>query len=456
MLTIHTAKNLHGKFELPPSTDLFFVALVTSLCRRQPLTIAEPPESPLITSWEESFSGLCTFEKKGTAMVLLPVCEDQAVRIPFASPDLPWRDFTVFALLGMRKTIVFRHIHEKRIEAWQRQLRRFGCSLEVTPWESSICLSIADEMNIPAKPDLDETDFDAFIGLLMGAGHHCSFSTPHVFLSPLRLLAPLFGYTLEVKSTTPRERDSLVRRIQFMQQKGRKQSSGSQQYQIIADFTLSNEQPDQPIAITLPGDAVLGTVFSAAKCLYPKSSFVIGNMPLESWATPLFSFIRKMGCKVSVQETGRTSFGSQGIIQIQSGELYGRKCECKPSSRHMTALPALVIVASFARGESVFRELADLRYDEPDGIDELESCIRLLGARHGEMPDGIVLQGNTDFDGFDIPAPVPPYTAAAFSIAATRCSGASTINDARLAAVYPQFATYLEQFFEYRKPDEKN
>ncbi len=53
----------------------------------------------------------------------------------------------------------------------------------------------------------------------------------------------------------------------------------------------------------------------------------------------------------------------------------------------------MVVLASFAESQSVFRELEDLRNDDPDGIDVVEWCIRTLGARHGEMPDGIVMEG---------------------------------------------------------------
>lgn len=456
MLTIHTAKNLHGKFELPPDINLFFLAAVTAICRRIPVSISPAPEAPVIDAWKAVFSGHGTFVRNDDALGIHPVIDDPSLMISFDTPHLPWRDLTVFALLGMRKTVVFKRIDEKRIIAWRQQLARFGCRLEAAPWEQSMCLSIEGDIAIPDDPDLDETDLDGFSGLLLGTQSARSFPATTAFLSPLRSLASLLQYTLDVKSAVPRERDPLARRIQFMQNKNRRQSSGTQQFTVVADFSPVATPPAEPVSLTLPGDALLGTVFTAAKCLYPKSSFVIGNMPLESWASPVFPLIRKMGGKVSVQETGRTSFGSTGIVHVQSGDLVGRKCECRPSGRFVTSLPSMVVIASFAKGESVFRDLDDLRCDTPDGIDELESCIRTLGARHGEMPDGIVLQGGSDFDGFDLSQPHSPAIAAVFAVAATRCSGDSTVNDETLTAFYPSFPSYLEQFFEYRTSNEKN
>ena len=173
-------------------------------------------------------------------------------------------------------------------------------------------------------------------------------------------------------------------------------------------------------------------------------------MPLESWATPYFTFIRKIGCRVSAQETGRTSFGSVGILHIQTTGLSGGKMECLPAVHYIPFLPAMIVTAVFAKGESVFRGLSDLRCDEPDGIEQLETCIRTIGAHHGEMPDGIVLKGGRDFDGFDITEPLSAPCSAAFAIAGLRCIGNTTINDEQLQQRLPQFNEFLKNNCVYR------
>jgi 5-enolpyruvylshikimate-3-phosphate synthase len=98
----------------------------------------------------------------------------------------------------------------------------------------------------------------------------------------------------------------------------------------------------------------------------------------------------------------------------------------------------------------VFRGLDDLRNDEPDGIDLLESCIRRLGARHGEMPDGIVMEGGKDFDGFDFEIPFNAELSAAFAIAGLHCVGTTTVNDEHILHRWPDFETILTTLFEPR------
>ena len=426
---------------------------VTALACGRTVFVTPAVSTPQLTDWARSFERHLIFDWNAEGCTISPVTDDPAIRVVLPSPaTLPWRDYIVFALLGMGKTLVFPANTAKRCGVWQEQARRFGCTLNTAPFEDSLCLSLGDEPPHISGEIPDETDIAPMLGFLLGhrAGH--SFTVTNPLISPLRTLAPVFGYTLDVKSNTPKDVDPITRRIQLMQQKNRRSAASSgQQFTVTADFSGTIETTDAPIPVTLPGDALAGALLTEAKCLFPKNSLVIGNLPLESWATLLLPFIRKMGCKVSVQETGRTSFGSVGILHIQSTGLVGRKTECIPAAQYFPYLPAMVIIAAFAQGESVLRGLADLRNDEPDGIDTIEACIRVLGAHHGEMPDGIVLKGGSEFDGFDLEAPLGAACAAAFAIAGLRCTGNTTINDDFLGRRFPDFETLLGKICELRE-----
>ena len=451
MLTITPARNLQGKTDLPPDPDLFLLVTVVALARRQPATIHAAPDLPVLRDWVRCLEEHMTFEWSDDGCTLRPATDDPPLRVALPSADLPWRDYIVFTLLGMGKTVVFPSISPKRCEAWKKLAHRLGgCSLEFSPYGESTCIALSGETAQPRTEMPDESDIPALLGLLLGLGRSGVFTVSNPLVSPLRTIAPVFGFSIEVKSSAPKERDLLARRLQLMQQKNKRATSQGQQFSVAADFTTAVEPVDAPLSVTLPGDALCGILLTEAKCLFPKNSLVIGNMPLESWAAPILPFIRKMGCKVSVQETGRTSFGSVGILHIQSTGLTGRKTECIPASRYAASLPAMAVIAAFARGESVFRELADLRNDEPDGIETIESCIRALGAHHGEMPDGIVLKGGRDFDGFDLERPFAAPCSGAFAIAGLKCTGKTTVNDELLSGRLPGFDALLKSICEPR------
>lgn len=452
MLTVKPARNINGKCILPPSPDLLLLTAVIALVRRQHAIVTPSVNNPaLIEQWKKLFSGHLTIDTPDNGISFIPVYDDPAVRICFESTDIPRRDIIVFALLGAGKTVVFRSITNDRIAAWQQQAKRFGGTVSVETWEESKCLSLTECTFLSSEDTIiAEIDLPPLLGILLGAGKTQKWVVTYPVSSPLRTVAAAFGFILEVKSLHVVERDEIARRMRMMQQKRRIGTGRSQQFSVLADFSLPPAEENSTVSITLPGDELLCAVFTAAKCLFPKGSFTIGNVPLETWATPHLAFIRKMGCKISVQETGRTSFGSTGILHIQTSGLSGRKVECVPAAQYIPFLPAMVVIAAFAEGESVFRELDDLRLDEPDGIEQLEGCISALGIHHGEMPDGIVLKGGRDFDGFDLPQALSAPIAAAFTIAALRCIGNSTINDAQLTLRIPYFNELLKTYTEFR------
>ncbi|MBN1578821.1 MAG: hypothetical protein JW913_19835 [Chitinispirillaceae bacterium] len=451
MLTIRPAKNLQGGIDLPPSPDSCLLATVAALARHRAVRITPAPDVPVLREWAAALSGCATVKLTDNECLVTPATDDAARRVVFPSTDLPYRDLVVFTLLGMGTAIDFTSITEQRCDFWREQAKRLGYTLHIEPGATSTCLSIsAASTAAPPAPVVDETDVQPLLGLLLGTAGNRTFTVDNVLVSPLRAVAPAFGYRIEVKSTIPRERNEVARRLHHLRQKTRPAGSG-QQFTVTADFTGGVTPSTEPISVTLPGDELAAALFTAARCLFPKSSFIISNMLLETWANPVVAFIRKMGCKVSLQETGHTSFGPVGMLHIQMTGLSGRKMECVPAVQYIPFLPAMAVIAAFAEGETVFRELSDLRLDRPDGIEQIESCIRILGARHGEMPDGIVLKGGRNFDGFDLDTPLPAHCAAAFAIAGLRCVGTTTINDERLRQRLPQFGEILTAMCEYRE-----
>ena len=126
-------------------------------------------------------------------------------------------------------------------------------------------------------------------------------------------------------------------------------------------------------------------------------------------------------------------------------KMVGRTLHCKPLSYYLPYLPALVILANYSEGQSIFKELEDLRNDEPDLIEELLWLVRLMGGRHGEMPDGMVLDGTKQRDGFDLEESLSPALNLMAYYASRRCSGSSKINDYIVKFRWPNYRSFLQQ-----------
>jgi hypothetical protein len=67
------------------------------------------------------------------------------------------------------------------------------------------------------------------------------------------------------------------------------------------------------------------------------------------------------------------------------------------------------------------------------------------------MPDGIVIDGGRQYDGFDLSDRVPAPIAAAAAVAALHCMGKSTINDESILRRWPRFSETLLSLCEIRE-----
>ena len=448
MLSIQTAKEIRGTVSLPPSGDLFFLAIVMALAARVTARISPLCDIPLVPWWEKALAGHASFSCDSASCTVTPV-EGAASAITLSYEEISYRDFVVFCLLGMKKTLVIDPLPQKRLDEWIAIASECGCSLGTADQGGARTVFLTGEEYFRIPDTLKSADrMHPLLGLAMGLGQQATMMTDAAFSSPLRHILPTFGYALSVASNLrDNTQNQLVRRMRFLTLG--KKSEGPVVYTVSADF--SRRRPSGPIDITVPGDDVLCSILIAAKCAVPRGSLIIENTGLESWNTQSLALVKKMGGAVATQVTGSTSFGSIGTVSFQKLGLSGRKVDCSPLFAYTHQLPAMVVMAANAQGQSVFRGLEDLRKDEPDGIEQIVSLARVVGIRHGEMPDGIVIDGGRQYDGFDLSDHLPSPISAAGVAAALHCMGKSTINDESIVRRWPRFSEIVLSLCELRE-----
>jgi hypothetical protein len=444
MLELSAAKEMKGTLVLPPSSDCVFISIVLALAVKSVTRILPFNDIPLVPWWQKALAGHALLKTDGESCVVEPVNDSSAQAIALSYDEIPYRDFVVFLLLGLKKTLVIDPLPQARLAVWIKLAAELGCNLQA---DGPNGLTISGEENFRVRDTVKTVEsVHPILGLALGLKKQVSLITDAVFVSPLRTILPAFGYSLSVSSNTrDKNEDLLARRMRFLQI-GKKPGDPIM-FNIAADFSKREEKQ---IEVQVPGDDVLGSIFTVAKCLVPKGGFIIENAGLESWNTQTLALFRKMGGNVSVQETKTTSFGSCGTISLQKFGHSGRKIDCTPLYQYVSQLPAMVVLAAYGQGQSVFRNLEDLHNDEPDGIRQLLSCISLLGARHGEMPDGFVIDGRRQYDGFDLSDYMPAHIAASFAVAGLRCMGKTRVNDETIIRRWPRFEEMVKSVCELR------
>ena len=405
MMEMHAAKEIKGTVTIPPSPDLFLLTLAMALVTGCKTRISPFCATPQSLGWIEAFKPGAIITVEQDSCLIEPGNENSPWIPRLSYAEIPYRDFIVFLLLGHCNALVIESVPPKRLERWSRLASKAGCALRV------------------------------------------DFVIDQVFSSPARQAFVAFGIECVVKNNTHnKDEDPLLRRLRFM--KTGKKSEGPLMFSVAADF--SRPFPAEA-AVTVPGDDVFASLMILAKCLVAKGSLVIKNAGLESWNTQILQLLKTMGGAIGTQETHTCSFGSVGTVVVQKMNAFGRKVDCRPYWCFAPVLPSMAVMAAFAQGQTVFRNLQELREDEPDGIGQLIACVSALGARYGEMPDGIVIEGSKQFDGFDLVDPLPASVAAAFAVAALKCRGKTGIADDCIVKRWPDFQETLFSLCEFKE-----
>ena len=450
MLEIRCAKEVRGKVHLPPNPDVY--ALVLALCAAtgRRAVIAPVPRCPQRLRWDETFAPLLHIEENEERVMVEPVTDKGALIQNFALRESPHGEFMLFMLLGMGITVTIAREGEGRIARWMELMCSVGCSLDVQTLDDSLSLRVTlSRACFSPLPACDPDSFEALLGLAFGAGSECTGIQESSYVSPLRPLLVLLGARFSTRNLSGERRgDPIARRIQRMRTGGKKSGTTPQLFEIR--LAPPAHAADEAVFISLPGDTTLCSVLICAKSLIQRGNLVIENAPLDAWALPPLGFIRKMGCTPAVQPRDPSSCGEQGLLQLQRFEPVGRKCECTPLYLYRSHVASLCIISLFAKGESVLRELELLRQETPDEIEVLAACLRDTGAHLGEMPDGIIIKGGRQIDGFDLASAYAPALAGAFCAAGLKSTGSTTVNDIRLLQRWPDFAALLDSICVYR------
>lgn len=450
MIEIITAHQASGTIVLPPNPDCFALTALLCMAANTPVNVTPVEQTPLIEYWQTLLRDHLSFQPIESGLRLIPQADVNAP-LELSMQELRFREFFIFCALGMGKTITLDTIAPKRLEQWTGFAKRAHCQIDIQHSEQTISLRLPKDtpVQLPEK-NLCPEALHAFLGLAVGRGIRFGALLDYSFSSPLRTLLPAFGYHFQLKGTAvDKPLDPIARRIQRMQPK-KKEKNSAQEFRLSADFSRRN---DGEPAITLPGDDILGALFITLKALVQKGNLIIEQMPLESWAGQTLAHVRKMGCSPGVQEHATTSLGSCGMIQLQRFSLSGRKLECSPFFHFEAHIGAILVMAMFTSAQSVVRGMQELRANQPDDIERIAACLKTIGVHFGEMPDGFVIKGTKQYDGFDITQELPAALAGALAIAGTRCIGKTTIMDQALNRRWPDFLTRLDAICQFKKSE---
>ena len=129
----------------------------------------------------------------------------------------------------------------------------------------------------------------------------------------------------------------------------------------------------------VPGDPSSAAFLVVLALLAKNSKLELNNVLLNPKRIGFLTVLKKMGASINIKNK-KIRYGEvTGTIQVQSSSLQGIKIDKSIIPNIIDEVPILMVAASFAKGETFFPNLDELRIKESDRLAVMESSLTQVG-----------------------------------------------------------------------------
>ena len=273
-------------------------------------------------------------------------------------------------------------------------------------------------------------------------GRHHELQTPSAQVKSTLLLAGLAARGPTTIVERVRTRDHTERLLSAMGADLRIDVHGKEGGTI--DLRPSH-RPLRGIDLTIPGDFSSAAFWLAAAALHPDWSITIRDVGLNPTRIGFLRILERMGAEVQVDVTS-TEIESSGSVRVVGRPLRAVELRAAEVAAAIDEIPAVLVVATQAKGVTTISGAAELRVKESDRIAAMAEGLQKMGATVEERHDGITLHGPATLQGATVDSRGDHRIAMALAVAGLTASGPTTIEDADAVAVsYPEFFLHLRE-----------
>ena len=145
--------------------------------------------------------------------------------------------------------------------------------------------------------------------------------------------------------------------------------------------------------IVVPGDPSSAAFPLVAALIVPGSEIVIENVLANALRAGLFVTLREMGA--GIEEVARREESGETVVdlRVRASDLTGIDVPAERAPSMIDEYPVLAVAASFAKGETRMRGLAELRVKESDRLAAIAEGLRANGVACEISGDDLIVQG---------------------------------------------------------------
>jgi len=208
---------------------------------------------------------------------------------------------------------------------------------------------------------------------------------------------------------------------------------------------VSGGQTLAPLSLPISGQMELALPLMVAALTVKRSVVRIRKVAVRSDNRAFYDLLRQLGGRLELEDEDQ---GAADMV-ARFTPLRSTRVAQGRAERLIAHVPLLAVLATQTEGEFIIRDIDALRGSEDalrgseadyDLVAHLLSLLRLIGAKVGEYPEGLVIDGGHPLQGTRIDSKGDPGVVQAFAVAGLLASGDMEIEGAEcLDGVFPGF-----------------
>jgi len=203
-----------------------------------------------------------------------------------------------------------------------------------------------------------------------------------------------------------------------------------------------------PFSLSAPSDPSSAAFLVAAAILADEGELLIENVGVNPTRTGFLVVLARMGGRVDRVNLRDEGGEPVADLLVRPAALSGTEVSAAEIPTLVDEVPVLAVLASRARGSTVFREVGELRVKESNRLELVAANLRAVGARAEARGNDLYVEGSEQPPRGRVETASDHRLAMAFAVLGTVTGAAVRLSERKSVAIsYPDFFRDLKRCF---------
>lgn len=207
--------------------------------------------------------------------------------------------------------------------------------------------------------------------------------------------------------------------------------------------------------IFVPGDPSSAAFLIGATILSEKSKMKLNNVLLNEGRLKYVDILKRMGANISINRAGILNEELIGDIYVESSNLNGIMVKSDEIPNIIDEIPILSVLAAFAKGNTLFENVEELKYKECDRVEAIIKNLQNMGIKSTIdakynlkiKPIDNIIEKNIEIDSYN-----DHRIALAFLVASIKNNGKTIIKNYECTDIsFPKSLNYFKDVLKIEK-----